>query len=323
MSVQDMYNPLVSIIIPVYNGSNYLKQSIDSALEQTYKNIEVIVVNDGSDDDGVTESIALSYGEKIRYFYKENGGVSTALNLGISKMKGEWFSWLSHDDLYLPDKIKSQIEKVTTNNLDPSKTILSCKTGLIDALGKPLLQPKKFVSGLFSGEKMFKMLFIGNALAGCSLLIPKSALMEVHGFDVKYRYIQDWTCWIKLALSSNNFYLFDEELVKSRIHGKQDQVRLSHLFPGEIDDFLIEILDYLSDKVETNHYYIKTILIYFCTRRNNKEVKEIYKSRLKETNDFNIKDSAKYILFLMYGRVMKQIKKIYRLLMDRVYRGVK
>ena len=82
-------NPLVSIVIPVYNGSNYLAQAIDSALGQTYPNCEVLVVNDGSDDGGATAELALGYGEKIRYFEKENGGVATALNLGIRQMAGE------------------------------------------------------------------------------------------------------------------------------------------------------------------------------------------------------------------------------------------
>ena len=84
------FNPKVSIIIPVYNGSNYLKEAIDSALEQTYKNIEIIVVNDGSRDNGATEKIVKSYGDRIRYYKKDNGGVSTALNLGIEKMTGEY-----------------------------------------------------------------------------------------------------------------------------------------------------------------------------------------------------------------------------------------
>ena len=97
--------PLVSIIVPVYNGANYMREAIDSALEQTYENKEIIVVNDGSRDDGETERIALSYGDRIRYCHKENGGVSSALNLGISQMKGAYFSWLSHDDKYTPEKV--------------------------------------------------------------------------------------------------------------------------------------------------------------------------------------------------------------------------
>ena len=105
-------NPLVSIIIPVYNGSNYLKKAIDSALSQTYKNIEIIVVNDGSKDDGATEQVALSYGDKINYYLKENGGVSSALNFGISKMKGDYFSWLSHDDEYTQTKIEKNKVKL-------------------------------------------------------------------------------------------------------------------------------------------------------------------------------------------------------------------
>jgi len=86
-----------------------LREAIDSALAQTYSNVEVLVINDGSNDNGETETIALSYGDKIRYFCKENGGVATALNLGIACMKGDYFSWLSHDDLYYPEKIMMQV----------------------------------------------------------------------------------------------------------------------------------------------------------------------------------------------------------------------
>lgn len=105
-----MQQPLVSVIIPVYNGANYLREAIDSVLTQTYSNIEILVVNDGSADNGQTEQIAFSYGNKIRYVYKENGGVATALNAGISRMNGEYFSWLSHDDVFYPDKIRHQVE---------------------------------------------------------------------------------------------------------------------------------------------------------------------------------------------------------------------
>ena len=78
-----MYEPKISIVIPAYKAANYLAEAIDSALAQTYSNVEIIVVNDGSPDDGATAAVAKSYGDKIRYFEKENGGSSSALNRGI------------------------------------------------------------------------------------------------------------------------------------------------------------------------------------------------------------------------------------------------
>jgi len=108
--------PKVSIVIPIYNGSNYMREAIDSALNQTYQNIEVIVVNDGSSDN--TEEIALSYGDKIRYYSKANGGVSTALNLGIQKMTGDYFCFLPHDDVFALDKIEKQIRVIKESNQD-------------------------------------------------------------------------------------------------------------------------------------------------------------------------------------------------------------
>ena len=98
--VMTSHLPLVSIVIPVYNGADYMREAIDSALSQTYPHIEVLVVNDGSTDSGATAAVARSYGDKIRYFEKKNGGVSSALNYGIRNMQGSYFSWLSHDDVY-------------------------------------------------------------------------------------------------------------------------------------------------------------------------------------------------------------------------------
>ena len=123
-------NPLVSIVIPVYNGANYLSEAIDSALAQTYVNVEVIVVNDGSTDDGKTKDIALSFGNRIRYLEKGNGGVATALNLAVGEMRGELFSWLSHDDAYYPDKIARQV--ATLAAIEDDKTIPFCNYDIID-----------------------------------------------------------------------------------------------------------------------------------------------------------------------------------------------
>jgi len=134
-----MINPKISIVIPAYNAANYLSEAIDSALAQTYPNVEIIVVNDGSRDDGETEKIALSYGDQIRYFHKENGGSSSALNVGIANMTGEWFSWLSHDDLYTPEKLEKQVAYMNSLDIDEaelSKHVFFSASELIDANGK-------------------------------------------------------------------------------------------------------------------------------------------------------------------------------------------
>ena len=118
--------PKVSIVIPVYNGSDYLDKAIQSALNQSYQNVEIIVVNDGSNDGGKTAEIAGSYGDKIRYIEKENGGVSSALNRGIEAMTGEYFSWLSHDDEYRNEKIEKQVDALRAFKND--RVIALCDT---------------------------------------------------------------------------------------------------------------------------------------------------------------------------------------------------
>ena len=124
----------VSIIIPVYNGEAYMREAIDSALAQTYDNIEIIVVNDGSTDS--TDEIARSYGDKIVYYKKENGGVSTALNLALEKMTGDYFSWLSHDDRYYPQKVEKEVAFLEENGYLGKKVIVFSDYDLMDENSK-------------------------------------------------------------------------------------------------------------------------------------------------------------------------------------------
>lgn len=181
--------PLVSIIIPVYNGSNYLKEAIESAINQDYENIEIIVVNDGSTDDGKTEKIALQYGDRIRYYKKENGGVSTALNYGISKMNGTYFSWLSHDDRYYSNKISIQINYLTDHNLLNKNVITYTNYDIIDENGDIKNQTRFEV---FNPNRVMELALLRGLVSGTALLIPKTAFEEYGGFDEKFRCIQDY-----------------------------------------------------------------------------------------------------------------------------------
>ena len=220
--------PLVSIIIPVYNGSNYLAEAIDSALAQTYKNIEIIVVNDGSNDNGETEKIALSYGNKIKYFYKENGGVSTALNYGIRQMKGEYFSWLSHDDKYQPQKIETQIEFLRKYGFN-NKIIAYCNTMYINADSKPL---KNIIQNIihryplkndekYDGITITAMMLKHGTFNGCAFLIPCKTFDECGFFDETLRYNQDSTMWYSIFVRDYSLVYSDYNGVLSRVHDKQ------------------------------------------------------------------------------------------------------
>ena len=219
------FNPKVSIIIPVYNGSNYLREAIDSALAQTYTNCEVIVVNDGSDDDGQTAEITLSYGSRIRYLAKPNGGVASALNLGINAMKGEYFSWLSHDDVYKADKIKVQIELM--QNEKPG-TILYSDYEYIDA--RSMLTGSRRVAPVEPG-RMRLALLTGDPVNGCTVLIPRECFDAAGLFNVRLRTIQDYDLWFRLAKKCR-FVHIPQALLKSRIHTGQG----IYTIPGHYDE---------------------------------------------------------------------------------------
>lgn len=208
--------PLVSIIIPVYNGANYLREAINSALAQTYPRCEVIVVNDGSTDFGETRDIALSYGSRIRYFEKENGGVATALNLGIRKMKGEFFSWLSHDDLYFPHKIEKQIEFLRTNNLHD--VVLYSNFEFIDEKGA-WIGAAPDIRGI-TPESFRTHLIKSHPIHGCTALIPALFFEQVGMINESLICTQDYDLWFRMA-KDIPFIFQDIILIKSRLHEKQ------------------------------------------------------------------------------------------------------
>lgn len=213
-----MYKPLVSIIIPVYNGSNYLKEAIDSALSQTYPNIEVIVINDGSNDNGETEKIALSYGNKIRYFYKKNGGVATALNLAIKNMRGEYFSWLSHDDMYYTNKIEKQMRALYEDG-NMTKIVWS-DYDLLDVNSQNVTRVAH--NKVYSINQLTNSVFpvLQGLIHGCSLLIHKSHFDRVGVFDENLITTQDYDLWFRIMRSQNTIYIA-EPLVLARIHNSQ------------------------------------------------------------------------------------------------------
>ena len=304
------FEPMVSIIIPVYNGSNYVQEAIDSALAQTYKNIEVIVVNDGSKDDGKTEEIALSYGDKIRYFKKENGGVSSALNMGIEKMQGEYFSWLSHDDKYEPKKVENQVAAL--KNIDNKETVVVCSGRPIDEnsnLIENYPSKQRFENGLVSWDKAFENLFNQGSFNGCAFLIHKNVFEKVGRFDEKLRYVQDLLMWAKIFLNRIPLLYMQEELVLSRIHGAQLTQTGRDLFHKEsnvMSDIIIpELLKVKDENLKSLAFaYANYNAIY-----NNKDVVKLILSN-KDLN-LSVADKVKIRCISIYGAIRPFIRKVY------------
>lgn len=256
----------VSIIIPVYNGSNYLSEAIDSALAQTYKNIEIIVVNDGSNDNGATEKIAKSYGKKIRYYKKENGGVASALNLGIKKMTGEYFSWLSHDDLYEKNKIEEQIKYLNIINSD--NYIVACNSRVLFPNG--MLKKEPINKNAFEYIDIFLATSANVGINGCSLLIPKKSLIKANGFNESLPVTQDYDLWFRLK-DENKFVLLEKYLVIYRRHKQQDSVlkqqlcyeagdKLHHAFLNSIN--YDRFKEFFSEKRENIKHIWDNYLLY-------------------------------------------------------------
>ena len=209
--------PQVSIIIPVFNGKDYLRDAINSALAQTYSRCEIIVVNDGSIDDGETESIALSYGDKVRYFTKQNGGVGSALNLGIKFMQGEFFSWLSHDDVYLPTKVESQINFLQSLNLLESNQIFLFSDYKVVDASKNELYTFRADHSLIDRSPFYAV--FKHQINGCTTLISRELLLKVGGFG-NLPTSQDYDLWFRLIRLTTPLH-FSQVTLLSRHHRAQ------------------------------------------------------------------------------------------------------
>jgi hypothetical protein len=211
--------PLVSIIIPVYNGGNYLMQAIDSALVQTYPRTEVLVINDGSTDNGCTEQIALGYGNRICYYFKENGGVASALNLGLKQMRGEWFAWLSHDDMFTRDRLTNDVQVMDTN---PEARVLFCRVQTIDSTGKPTSTIRYPIDHVANAHDA---LILGGVNM-CAMTIHRDCFLATGNFNEKSRTTQDTEMSLRLA-ATFPFYLGNNIGLLSREHIKRGTYSLN------------------------------------------------------------------------------------------------
>jgi len=181
---------MISVVIPAFNAGRFIKRTIDSILAQTYRDYEIIVVDDGSADN--TAEVVKSYGPKVRYIYQENAGDGPARNTGIRAAKGEWIAFLDHDDEWLPEKLELQMELVSRH-----PELRWCGTNRYQSDGKrrAAVGNTEAIQKALGSDDYFENYFAAVTKGLCpvitsTMLVHKEVFEQIGVFD---------SCWLRSA----------------------------------------------------------------------------------------------------------------------------
>lgn len=202
--------PLVSVVISTYNRSDYVGDTVESVINQTYPNIDLIVVDDGSTDG--TGEIIRRFGDKVRYVWQENAERASARNHGLRLAKGEFIAFLDSDDLWMPDKIEQAVKFLRAN---PRFGLVYTDYVQIDGEGRELRVVRVGGPSGRVTEALLKRSFVpfGAHLSRTSLI------KEINGFveDRQMSGSEDWEMWVRLSLRTE-FAYDPRALSKIRTH---------------------------------------------------------------------------------------------------------
>ena len=211
--------PLVSVIIPVYNCERYLKDAIDSVLNQTYRPLDLIVVDDGSTDESA--AIAQSYKE-IRYLYQKNQGPAIARNVGIDSAKGEFISFLDADDQWTPDKLSLQIEH-HQRHPQLAYTITNQRI---------CLEAGCQIPSTFKTELLLKS---HPGYVPSTLVIRQDVFMRIGNFDPEHVPAEDMDWFIRAKDAGMAMAILPQTLLNRRIHNKNITLQSRLVFSQQLN----------------------------------------------------------------------------------------
>ncbi len=207
-----MKKNLISIIIPAYNQGHYLASAVQSCLQQTYPEFEIIIIDDGSTDD--TRQVVESFEyPAINYIYQSNRGLSGARNTGIRHSSGEFLTFLDSDDRFLPEKLALLVDEMLRN---PDLGFAAGQALLIDQNGNPI--PSTFDSQL---PAPLSQLALGNPFHVGSVLLRSRWREKIGFFDETLRSYEDWDFWLRLALANCPMAVVSKPVSLYRFHTAQ------------------------------------------------------------------------------------------------------
>lgn len=258
---------LVSVVLPAYNAELYLKEAMDSILQQTFTDFELIILNDGSTDS--TEDIILSY-EDSRIVYvknQENLGLIGTLNKGISLAKGKYIARMDADDIALPERLNKQISFLEANT----------QYGVVGAFAQ-IIDSKDIYKVPVTNEAIKAFLYIDSPFIHPSVVIRKD-LLSSNMYDHQYHRIEDYELWVRLS-AQTKFYNIPEILLKYRIlEGSESSLLKSNLERKLL--LTIKVLKNLFkiNKIDLNSAEIEN----YCMLLNKKFFSNIDYSLLSQT----------------------------------------
>ncbi len=183
--------PLVSIIIPNYNHAQYIEDAIHSVLRQTYRNVETIVVDDGSRDN--SRDVIGAFGNTVRAIFQQNQGLSAARNTGIAASRGEFIGVLDADDMYEPDFVETLVTALQSQS---DADGIYCGYRFVDHVNQPLPQIE---AREIAPEKLYWALVDGNFLVPESMFVRRRCYDAVGLFDTSLRALEDLDMWLRIA----------------------------------------------------------------------------------------------------------------------------
>jgi glycosyltransferase involved in cell wall biosynthesis len=218
--------PLISVIMPVYNGEPFLRQALDSVFAQTHDRVEVIAVNDGSADR--SREILASYGNRVHVIDQQHAGPAAARNRAIAASSGQWLALLDQDDLWEPHRLERQLALAR-----PNDDLLHAECRIIDADGNTI-RPK-FSTEPCDRHASLARVIRHNPIYVLTVLMRRSAVARVGGLDPANRFgTDDYQLWLRLLATGSRCRYTREVLASYRVHGGNASGDHLQMMRGEI-----------------------------------------------------------------------------------------